>query len=240
MLKPNCTYVLQGAAVAASVCAILQQRQSNPPKFAAPEKQEEMFLSGTESDADNCKNRIRYGLLDPGSAQCTSSHDADPADVSKLPGSVVPLNANSEPSWDEDKLKGKHDESMPEGGARTAEHSQAHEDCVSLAAEDANDEAQNRKGLQFAILFSAYVPAACEPQSLLRDIDVLQMPSLHFFAQSHSNKAWQIPASESLAVQNWFQSHRQIVLRSSRGHAVPGDRPSISSYKSFIKQFVSK
>ena len=231
---------MQGAAVTASVCAILQQRQSTPPKVAASEKQEEMFLSGTASNAANCKNCMRHGLLDPGLAQCTSIHDPDPADVSKLPGSVSALNAKSEPSWDEDKLKGKHDESLPEGRARTAEHSQAHKDCVGLAAEDANDEAQSRKGLQFAILFSAYVPAACEPQSLLRDVDVLQMPSLHFFAQSHSSKAWQIPASESLAVQNWFQSHRQTVLRSSRGHAVPGDRPSISSYKSFIKQFVNE
>lgn len=234
---------LQGAAVAASICAILQQKQSRPAQPAARDRQEGTYLSGEASDVGNSKHHMRHELVDPNLAQCTPSRGPASKDGPAAPSKVPTSDSESKPYRGEDNLEVKCDEGMPTEGARTAEKDQGNGSSLSPAGAtgaERNGQAQRCEGLQFAILWSAYVPAAHEPQSLLRDVDVLQMPSLHCFAQDQSSQAWQIPADESFAVQNWFQSGSRSVLRSGRAHAVPGDRQSISAYKSFIKQFVRR
>ena len=235
---------MQGAAVAASVCAALQQRRSCPFSQAVTDNQKAQRCQAGDSSLDqhseqNHQQASIRGLSKDALLQVPNSRDGHEASIAEV------LAVDGRPDLGENGGKSRHTNRVssvePEGIAAASEYPEAF--CDSLRYEGAvavveSGAAQSDGGLQFAVLCSAYMPHAVEPQRLLRDVDVIQLPSLNFFAQGQSSKARQIPVDQSVAVQHWFQTDKQSTLRTSRGHAVPGDKHSISFYKSFLKQFV--
>lgn len=228
---------LQGAAVAATACAILQQATSARISDQEPASKEGVQMKVQKTCPSRSENYQESLYEDVGPVRQSWLGSAAQED---------PLSRNGQ-TMAQPKSIARNVDGMPlgeeDGNGNGLAQSSSKDDCLEGSHEvapmlEAREVVGNAR-LEFAVLCTAFMPRAESAEVMRQKIGTIELPSLHVFAQTDSRKQAQIPIEESLSVQNWFDQDRCCVLRVARGHALPADRQSIGTYRRFLKQFVN-